>query len=144
MPTDASWEIIGLFLSAFLSATLLPGSSEALLLILLNSGDHDPTTLWLAATLGNTLGGLSNWFIGAFAAHFYPAGKLSSSPRFKSALERIHSHGSPILLLSWLPLIGDPLCLAAGWLRINLPAAALFILIGKGLRYGLLVSIPTL
>jgi len=141
---DISWDITGLFISSFLSATLLPGSSEALLLILLNSAEHDPIMLWLAATLGNTLGGLSNWLIGAFAAHFYPAGKLSGNSRFKSALKRIHHHGSPVLLLSWLPVIGDPLCLAAGWLRISLPAAALFIIIGKGFRYALLLSIPTL
>jgi membrane protein YqaA with SNARE-associated domain len=139
-----SWDITGLFISAFLSATLLPGSSEALLLILLNSGDHDPSLLWLAATLGNTLGGLSSWLIGACAARFYPAGKLSGNPRFMAALQRLHRHGSPLLLLSWLPLIGDPLCLAAGWLRIYLPAAALFIFLGKGLRYGLLLTIPTL
>jgi membrane protein YqaA with SNARE-associated domain len=137
-------ELVGLFVSAFLSATLLPGSSEGLFLFLINNENHDPAMLWCIATLGNGLGGLTNWGIGAFAAHYYPAGKLTSKPRIKAALNRLHCYGSPLLLLSWLPIVGDPLCLAAGWLRISLPAAALFIFIGKGVRYGLLLGAYTL
>jgi len=141
---ELSWDIAGLFISAFVSATLLPGSSEALLLILVSSGKHEPLILWLAATLGNTLGGLTNWLLGTIAARYYPAARLSSNKHFLSALKRIHHYGSPALLLSWLPIIGDPLCLAAGWLRINPLAATLFILIGKGSRYGLLLGMPAM
>jgi len=138
------WGVPGLFISALLSATLLPGSSEGLLLLLLGNGHHDPTLLWLAATSGNTLGGLINWGIGLLAARFYSPRYVSRKPRLQTALLRIQRHGSPILLLSWLPFVGDPLCVAAGWLRMRLPSAMLFMFIGKGLRYGMVLALPEL
>ena len=75
--------------------------------------------LWNVATLGNTLGGLSSWLIGWWLGRRYP-GRGLSDERQKLALKRVSRYGSPILLLSWLPLIGDPLCLAAGWSGVRL------------------------
>ena len=114
-----------LFSSSFLAATLLPGGSEVALFAYLKlyPGQH-----WLAigvATLGNTLGGLSSYFIGRVLPQKKP---LRGLP----ALEK---YGSPLLLLSWVPIIGDPLCVAAGWLRFNVLLAAVFIAIGKFVRY---------
>ena len=114
-----------LFTSSFLAATLLPGGSEVTLFAFLKM---HPGPEWLAigvATLGNTLGGLSSYFIGRLIPQTKP---LRGLP----ALEK---YGSPLLLLSWVPVIGDPLCVAAGWLRLNVIPTACFIAIGKLLRY---------
>ncbi|MCG8489604.1 MAG: VTT domain-containing protein [Chromatiales bacterium] len=94
--------------------------------------------LWLTATLGNTLGGLSSWLIGWWLAKRFPGRGLKKESQHR-ALERIRRYGSPALLLSWLPVVGDPLCLAAGWSGVRLKLAAIYIGTGKGLRYALLI-----
>lgn len=129
----------GLFGSSFLAATLLPGGSEATLAYAVNRALAPPWALWLAATLGNTLGGLTSWGIGWWLNQRFPSQGLHK-PEQRRALARIQRHGSPLLLLSWLPLVGDPLCVAAGWAGIRLPPALLFIAIGKGARYALLMA----
>jgi membrane protein YqaA with SNARE-associated domain len=95
--------------------------------------------LWGVASLGNTLGGLSSWLIGWWLAHRFPHRGLDAQ-RQRQALQRLARYGSPVLLLSWLPLIGDPLCLAAGWSGVRLLPATLYIGLGKALRYGVLVG----
>jgi membrane protein YqaA with SNARE-associated domain len=120
----------GLFTSAFLSATLLPGGSEAVLAYLVYADDHDPLILLAVASAGNTLGGMSSWLIG----RLLPTGRFQDS-ELHPAATRIRKHGSPALLLSWLPVIGDPLCAAAGWLRVPWYRALLFIALGKIARY---------
>ena len=126
----------GLFSSAFLSATLLPGGSEAVLAYLAHADDHNPLTLLVVATAGNTLGGMSSWLIGCLI----PAGRLQR-PELHPAVARIRKHGSPVLLLSWVPVIGDPLCAAAGWLRVPWYRALLFIALGKIVRYALVLFV---
>ncbi|HID49683.1 MAG TPA: DedA family protein [Chromatiales bacterium] len=127
-----------LFSSAFLSSTLLPGGSEAVLAWLQQVGDHSPWLLLGVATLGNTLGGMTSWGLGRLIAIRYPAAGLVRTSH-RRALARIERWGSPVLLLSWLPVIGDPLCVAAGWLRIHWLTSLLFIGLGKGLRYAVLL-----
>jgi membrane protein YqaA with SNARE-associated domain len=126
-----------LFASAFVSSTLLPGSSEAVLAAAALSGFSPWRLLWVA-TLGNTLGGLTNWWIGWWVATRYPARRLVKAAHEK-ALIRVRRFGWPVLLLSWLPVIGDPLCVAAGWLRINLWLSVLAIALGKAARYALIL-----
>ena len=114
-----------LFASSFLAATLLPGGSEAVLFGVLKL---HPGPFWEAigvATLGNTLGGMSSYLIGRVI------------PRRKDlpGLAAMQKYGSPALLLSWVPIIGDPLCVAAGWLRLNPWVSLLFIALGKFARY---------
>lgn len=128
------WE---LFISALISSTLFPGGSEALLAYQAANNLASPWMLLLVATLGNSIGGMLSWALGRWLAWRFPAGKLDQ--RHHTALIRIQRWGSPALLLSWLPVIGDPLCLAAGWLRIAWPLALIFISIGKALRYGGLI-----
>lgn len=128
----------GLFLSSFLASTLLPGGSEAMLLWLHQQQLATPLNLLLAATAGNTLGGLSSWGIGRWLRYRFPSAPLPK-PRQQQALTWLERHGAPLLLLSWLPVVGDPLCLAAGWLKTPLAGSALFIALGKGARYGLLL-----
>ena len=120
----------GLFASAFLSATLLPGGSEVVLAYLAGADSHNPLILLAVASAGNTLGGMSSWLIG----RLIPAGRFQR-PELHPAVDRIRRYGSPVLLLSWLPVIGDPLCVAAGWLRVSWYRALLFIAAGKIARY---------
>jgi len=125
-----------LFFSAFLSSTLLPGSSEALLITFLSQSFNE-FSLLMVATIGNTLGGLTSWLLGFWLIKKYP----HSIPKKISpeSIGRLRRWGWPVLLLSWLPVIGDPLCLAAGWLRLNFYLSMLAIAVGKLLRYSAIV-----
>lgn len=141
--TGDEYSLIGLFLSAFLSSTVLPGSSEVVFVILATQGDLSAWSLLATATAGNTLGGMSSWALGWLMGWWYPLHELTK-PAQHLAVERVRRWGSPVLLLSWVPFIGDPLCLAAGWLRITWFSALLFIGIGKGCRYAVLFALlPT-
>ncbi|MBZ0104417.1 MAG: DedA family protein [Sulfuricella denitrificans] len=123
----------GLFLSSFLGATLLPGGSEIVLFTLLKL---HPQLLWPAlasATIGNTLGAMTSYLLG----------RLFPRDHHHRSIVWLRRLGSPVLLLAWTPLIGDALCVAAGWLRINPWYAALFMLIGKGARYGVVTLAAT-
>jgi membrane protein YqaA with SNARE-associated domain len=140
--TGEDYSLVGLFFSAFLSSTILPGSSEVVLFALATQGDLPHWDLLTVATAGNTLGGMSSWVLGWVIALRYPLTELSK-PAHRRAVERVQQWGSPILLLSWVPVIGDPLCVAAGWLRMSWMGALLFIAVGKAFRYGvLLVLLP--
>jgi len=123
----------GLFASSFLAATILPGGSEALLFALLKL---HPETLWPAlglATLGNTLGGMTSYACGRWLPRWR---KFENS----GAREQVRRWGSPILLLAWAPLVGDALCIGAGWLRLDGRACAAFMAIGKFVRYWLIAQ----
>ncbi len=133
------WGLWGLLASAFISSTLLPGGSEAILLALSLNNAHDPLTLLIVATAGNTLGGISSWLIGLLIAHYWPTQTLLKKPEYLRAANWLEKHGSPILLLSWLPVVGDPLCLAAGWLKIHFWPSLFFITVGKAARYGVIL-----
>ena len=120
--TTSLW---ALFTSSFLAATLLPGGSEVVLFGVLKL---HPEQYWPAlgvATLGNTLGGMSSYLIGRIIPQTKPI----------KGLDAVRKYGSPALLLSWVPIIGDPLCVAAGWLRLSPWLSALFIALGKFARY---------
>lgn len=123
-----------LFFSAFIASTLFPGGSEALLAYLVSDNTHSLTLLVAVATLGNTLGAMTSWAIGRLISLRYNAESLTK-PEHILALSRVQRYGSPILLLSWLPVVGDPLCVAAGWLRIHWLQSMIFIAVGKLLRY---------
>lgn len=129
-----------LFFSAFISSTLFPGGSEAVLAYLASEPEASLVILILVATAGNSLGGMSSWGIGRLVSIRYSSEKLSK-PSQQKAVKRIQQYGSPILLLSWLPIIGDPLCVAAGWLRLPWLPSLIFITIGKLLRYIVVIYI---
>ncbi|HHM04632.1 MAG TPA: DedA family protein [Gammaproteobacteria bacterium] len=126
-----------LFVSAFVSSTLLPGGSEVVLLALAAAGGWSTATLLLVASAGNALGGMTSWGLGRYLAWRFPARRWEAS--HQTAVARLRRFGAPVLLLSWLPLVGDPLCLAAGWLRVSWWVALVFIALGKGARYALLL-----
>jgi len=121
----------GLFLSSLLGATLLPGGSEFVLLGVLKL---HPELFWpaiLLGTLGNTLGGMITFGMGYM---------LPQTQQLKH-VEKMRRYGTPALLLAWAPVIGDALCLTAGWLRLNPWRAALFMATGKFARYCLVALI---
>jgi membrane protein YqaA with SNARE-associated domain len=165
-PITSFWT---LFASSFLAATLLPGGSELVFYGVLELYPDKKWTLVGIATLGNTLGGLTSYAIGRAIprpkllngperadARTTPRkglerGETRSMPmkglepgeaRTKpmKGLALLQRYGSPALLLAWVPLIGDPLCVAAGWLRMNAAAATIFIAAGKLARYAAIAA----
>jgi len=131
------------FIVATVSATLIPMGSEPVLFAYVSL---NPPDYWLAitvATVGNTIGGMINWWLGLLARNTYESLKGETNSRAQAWLEQ---KGPPMLLLSWLPAIGDPLCLVAGWLRFNWLQCLIYMAIGKLLRYitltWLLTEIP--
>ncbi len=133
----------GLALSAFLSSTLLPGSSEVVLLLLLRDGQIAPGLLLVVASVANTLGGLSTYLIGyGLALGLLKSGRIER-PQAR-ALAWAEQWGYVVLLFSWLPLIGDGLCLAAGWLRVPWLAAVAAMFVGKAARYMMVVYLAGL
>src|SRR5690606_36912998 len=121
----------GLFGSAMASATLLPGSSEVVLLALLATGIGDPTTLVLVATAGNLTGSFGNWLTGRFLSSFRDRRWFPVKPEtYDRAIAWYARYGRWSLLMSWIPLIGDSLTVAAGALRINLWLFLLLVGIG--------------
>lgn len=115
----------GLALSAFLAATVLPGGSEAVFAGLLALQPELAPAAVLTATAANTAGGMSTYLLGRLLP------RKETTPR----LATVAHWGSVALLLSWVPLLGDAMCAAAGVLRLNWVACLLWMAAGKGLRY---------
>lgn len=122
-----------LFVVAFVSATLLPMGSEPALfgLLQLNPGLFWPAVF--VATAGNTLGGVVDWWMG-YEAHKV-VDKYRHSPTHVRAIDWLERLGPKACLLAWLPVIGDPLCAVAGWLKLSFWPCVVYMAIGKFLRY---------
>ncbi len=124
-----------LFFSALISSTLFPGGSEALLLYRLSEGG-DPLLLVVIATVGNVLGSLISYGMGRLGNEAVHKKWLRmDETKVARAEVWFGKYGMPSLLLAWLPVVGDPLCLAAGLLRCNMVMFLLLITIGKAARY---------
>lgn len=135
---SASHGMPALFILSFLAATVLPLGSEWLLVLLIVGGHHLPTAVSVA-TIGNYLGACSTYLIGIWGSDFFIKKILrlgeKESARATALFQR---YGSWSLLLSWLPFIGDPLCLLAGTFRTPFPLFSLFVLLGKAGRYAII------
>jgi len=130
-----AWGYPALFLFSFLAATVLPLGSEWLLAVLLANGYAAPPVV-LVATAGNTLGALTTWGIGLWGSAWLVGRVLHiDATRRARAEAQFARWGSWVLLLSWLPVVGDPLCLVAGIMRVPWPSFVLLVLIGKLMRY---------
>ncbi|WP_108650490.1 YqaA family protein [Dongshaea marina] len=129
------FEYIGLFLSSFLAATLLPLSSEVVLSLLLLKG-LNPTTLVAIATLGNVLGSFTNYGVGLWGGSALVRKLFRTTPtEMQRAEQRFYRYGVLALLFAWVPAIGDPLTVVAGFLRVNLVWFCLLVTAGKLGRY---------
>jgi membrane protein YqaA with SNARE-associated domain len=132
---------ISLFIVAMLAATMLPGSSEALLLALVAKEPASAKTLFIVATLGNTLGGVINWGLGRWLISFSEARWFPLEPtRLAQAAQLFRKYGTWSLLFSWLPLIGDPLTVVAGLLRVPFSVFVILVCFGKATRYLALIG----
>lgn len=132
---------LSLFITAFLAATLLPLSSEALLATLIYQ-NYIPWLLWLVATVGNTLGSCVNWYLGKQCLQWqdkkwFPV----SRGQLQHAQQRFQRYGQWSLLFAWVPVIGDPLTLVAGIMHIRFLHFLVLVFIGKSLRYAAILWI---
>ncbi len=133
---------LSMFSSALVAASLLPAQSEAVLVSLVLGGAQPVWALVTVASVGNVLGAVINWVLGRSIERFrerrwFPVGPAALA----SAQARYRRWGKWSLLLSWMPVIGDPLTLAAGFLREPLPVFLLLVTIAKTTRYLVLVAL---
>lgn len=127
-----------LFLLSFLAATIIPVGSEWLLVALLLQS-LDPTLLLIVATVGNVLGGCTTYIIGRFGGDYLTTKVLRmSNSAIEKADVRYQKYGSWSLLLSWVPIIGDPLCFIGGVFKTPFALFLILIFMGKLARYALL------
>lgn len=118
--------LLALFLASFAAATLFPLPSEAALFAYLKTYPEHTVLAIGIATLGNTLGGMTTYLIGRLVPNRRVEGK---------ALRVMHRWGAPVTFFAWLPIVGDALSAAAGWLRVNWLAALAFMAAGRLSRY---------
>lgn len=133
---------IGLFVAAFGAATLLPMQSEAVLVGMLLSDKYVASTLLAVATFGNVLGSVVNWVLGRSIEQlrhkrWFPV----SESKLEKARQSYLRYGRWSLLLSWVPIIGDPLTMVAGVMREPLWSFLLIVTLAKGVRYFVLAAV---
>lgn len=133
---------LGLFLAAFGAATLLPMQSEAVLVGMLLSDHYVISTLLAVAIVGNVLGSVLNWVLGRCVERFrhrrwFPV----SEAKLAKAQQSYLRYGHWSLLLSWVPIIGDPLTVVAGVMREPFWRFLLIVTLAKGMRYLVLAAV---
>ncbi len=129
----------GMFAAALLASTIVPFSSDLLLAGLISAGDADVYGLLFWATFGNSLGATTNWVLGKYLYRYHDRSWYPISPQSHARAEQWFARfGILSLLFSWLPVVGDPLTLIAGVLRVRLLPFLLLVITGKAARYGLI------
>ena len=135
METFVEWGYIGLFIASFLGATIIPFSSELVFSLLIIKG-YDFNLSLLVATTGNWLGGISSYFLGRLGKwstlEKYFRLKKEKIVKFKTNIDK---WGSLLAFFCWLPIIGDPIAVGLGFFRTNFLLVALWMFIGKLIRY---------
>ena len=132
---------LGLFLVAFLAATLLPAYSEVLFVGLLAAG-YDPWALWAWATVGNTLGAAVNWLLGRYLLHYQDRSWFPFKPDTLGLAQGwFQRYGVWSLLLSWAPIVGDSLTFIAGLMGVRFSLFLLLTALGKGARYAMMLGL---
>lgn len=130
---------LGMFVSAFLAATILPLGSEFVFTALLIQ-NYDPVWLTLVATLGNTLGGLTSYYLGYLAKWDVLTRWFKVTPEnVEKYVGWIHQYGAPVAFLCWLPIVGDVLAVGLGFARTAVFPTTLFMGLGKLFRFITLV-----
>ena len=123
-------ELAALFAASFAAATLFPLPSEAALFAYLKAHPENNALAVAVATIGNTAGGMTSYLIGRLLP-----------PKNLKGVDTVKRYGAPVLALAWLPLVGDALVVAAGWLRIHWLAALAFMAAGRLARYIVVASL---
>ncbi len=131
-----------LFIVSFLAATLLPLGSEALLIYDV-SQKYSLCLLWTVSTFGNTLGSMVNYWLGLKGEVYLERKGHVSPKKIKKARDFFDKYGGWTLLLSWVPIVGDPLTFIAGVLRYNFKWFALIVFVAKGLRYAAVIFLAS-
>lgn len=140
----ALFTLLALFGVAFAAATILPLQSEALLTGLLLTTEHAPWALVAVASLGNILGSCVNWWLGRSIEHFKDRKWFPVKPQSLEKMQLMYAkYGRWSLLLSWVPLIGDPITVTSGIMKEKLATFVLFVGIAKTCRY-IVVALLTL
>ncbi len=135
---------ITLFFSAFVSATLLPSSSEVVLVTMISQAKANLWLLWLAATSGNVLGSCVNYWLGTHVLRFkhkkwFPV----SAKELEKAQSQFKKYGVYSLLFAWLPIVGDPLTVIGGIFKVRFSLFLLLVSIGKGARYLAVIALAS-
>jgi len=130
---------LSLFVISFLAATILPFSSELTLASLMATSNYDSILLLIVASLGNVLGSVVNWILGFYSRslskkRWFPF----KDQQIKKSTSWFNRFGKWSLLFAWVPIIGDPLTVAAGLLRVKFVEFLTFVAIGKIGRYFLI------
>jgi membrane protein YqaA with SNARE-associated domain len=123
------WGLVGLFLVCFLASTIIPFPSEATLLFFLNEGTYSSFSILMVASLGNCLGGSTNYLLG------YSGRKILSKKQLLKSESLIQRYGFWTALFSWLPIIGDPLLIVLGAYRVSFWKMMGLMSLGKVVRY---------
>ncbi|HEY0212183.1 MAG TPA: YqaA family protein [Paenirhodobacter sp.] len=136
--------LISLFFAALIAATILPAQSEAVLVVLMRAGDHLVAVLLAVATVGNVLGSVLNWVLGRYLIRFSARRWFPVSEHAVARAQGWYGrYGYWSLLLSWVPIVGDPLTVAAGMMREPLLRFICIVTLAKGGRY-LVLALVTL
>jgi membrane protein YqaA with SNARE-associated domain len=138
--------LTAVFVIAFVSATLLPLGSEPAVFAVIKANGELFWSVILVATVGNTAGGMVDYWMGYGAKVLKGPGSLSGRRRENRWFGWLQRFGAKMMLLAWLPVVGDPLCTVAGWLKLPFWSCVAYMAIGKFLRYltmtWLLLSVP--
>jgi membrane protein YqaA with SNARE-associated domain len=131
-----------LFMGCFLSATIIPFASEGFIIVALIKG-MNPVWCFLSASAGNCLGSTATYYMGVLCDNYIIKKYVSvdkNNGSIKKAIERVIKYKSPVLLLSWLPVVGDPIVLASGIIGINLKDFIIYTYTGRILRYIVMIA----
>ena len=129
---------IGLFVVCFLAATILPLTSEGALIVFL-ALNFDPFICMVVASLGNIIGGTTNYGLGRIGKLSTIQSLVKKPERFVKLKDKIQKYGSVLGLLSWVPIIGDPLTMALGYFRVPFIPVLIYMSIAKTLRYAIII-----
>ena len=128
----------GLFFASFLSATIVPFTSEGILLLFLGAA-YNPILCLFCATVGNSLGGITNYIIGSFGNPLWLKRFGINENKLASFEKRIQKFGFWLAFFSWVPIIGDPMTIALGFFKVPFWKVLILLILGKFLRYFILV-----
>ena len=129
--------LLSMFLLSFFASSILPIASEWLLITLILKG-LNPLSVLFTATLGNYLGACTTYYIGYIGSDFLIKKLLRLDEKTKNKAEKFYKkYGVYSLLMSWLPIIGDPLCIIAGMLKVKFLKFSFLVYVGKFIRYGI-------